>query len=200
MNQEKFIEKVTPLFIQKGFRSLTVDEICIEFGMSKKTVYNLFKSKKDMIGASFEYVLDKFQNFFLFSNSKSETAVESFFTLLCLINSYFPYDKQRMNLHEMQYYYRKLYQEKMGNAQDLAFNMFYAFCAAGREQGIVREDFNIDSQSYLFSAVYMDLISTDYLNPDENYSKTIMDNIEISIRGVLNQQGFNELLNPNHRI
>ncbi|MDO5654615.1 MAG: TetR/AcrR family transcriptional regulator [Flavobacteriaceae bacterium] len=190
MEKNEFIKKVTPFFVERGFKTLTVDEIGREFSMSKKTIYNMFSSKKEIVGLSFDHVLDKYNHFFKFSSEHSDNAVEAFFTLLCLINSYFPYDKQRLNLRQMEYYYRKLFDEKMASAQELAKAMFTKFCTKGRLQGLVREDFNLESQAHLFSVLYIHLLSTNYLNPNENYDRTIMDNIEISIRGVLTMKGF----------
>lgn len=190
MTKEEFIAKVTPLFIEHGFKTFTVDDMGKEFTMSKKTIYSLFNSKKEIIELSFQHVLDKFSKFFLFATNNSDNAVEAFFTLLKLNNAYFPFDKQRINIREMEYYYATLYKRKMEDAQILAKNMFYGFCTAGLEQGLIRDEFNVDAQSHLFSVLYIHLISTKYVNKNENYGKTILDNVEIMIRGVLNQEGF----------
>ena len=190
MNKQEFIAKVTPLFIEKGFKTLTVDEIGKAFSMSKKTIYFMFSSKKEIIGLSFQHVLEKFSGFFLHAASKSDNAVEAFFTLLCLINAYFPYDKQRLNIREMEHYYKKLFDAKMEDAHELANTMFKEFCRTGREQGLIRTDFDIEAQSFLFAENYTAVINSSYSGKNENFGKTIMDNVEITIRGVLNNKGI----------
>lgn len=189
MTKNEFIEKVTPLFIEHGFRTFTVDEIAKEFGMSKKTVYNMFENKKEIISLSFDFVLKKFFGFFNHAEKTSQNPVEAFFTLFCLVHAYFPYDKQRMNIREMGYYYKEMYAQKMQQAQKVAENLFTAFCESGRKHNVVREDFDIPSQAHLFSVFYIELVNSSFQSKAEKYSKTVMDNVEISIRGVLNLKG-----------
>ena len=189
MTKNEFIERVTPLFIENGFRTFTVDEIAKEFGMSKKTVYNMFENKKEIISLSFDFILEKFLGFFNHAQRTSQNPVEAFFTLFCLIHAFFPYDKQRMNIREMGYYYKEMFGEKMQKAQIVAEKLFLEFCESGRKNKVVREDFELKAQAHLFSVFYLELMNSSYQSKAEKYSKTVMDNVEITIRGVLNIQG-----------
>ncbi|RAV29714.1 TetR/AcrR family transcriptional regulator [Sinomicrobium soli] len=55
--REQIIEKATEMFLNMGFKSITMDDISNEMGISKKTVYQYFKNKSDLITHCCNYVV-----------------------------------------------------------------------------------------------------------------------------------------------
>ena len=47
--KEKIIEKAIALFLRSGIRAITMDDISREVGMSKRTIYENFKDKDDLL-------------------------------------------------------------------------------------------------------------------------------------------------------
>jgi AcrR family transcriptional regulator len=50
-HKERILEKATALFMQYGIRSITMDEIAAQLGISKKTIYQFFTDKDAMVEA-----------------------------------------------------------------------------------------------------------------------------------------------------
>ncbi len=50
-NKERILEKATDLFMRYGIRSITMDEIAVQLGISKKTIYQFFTDKDAMVEA-----------------------------------------------------------------------------------------------------------------------------------------------------
>jgi TetR/AcrR family transcriptional regulator, cholesterol catabolism regulator len=50
-HKERILEKATALFMQYGIRSITMDEIAVQLGISKKTIYQFFTDKDAMVEA-----------------------------------------------------------------------------------------------------------------------------------------------------
>jgi AcrR family transcriptional regulator len=46
--RQKFFDAAEPLFIRFGYRKTTIEDICREVGMSKRTFYDLFRDKSDL--------------------------------------------------------------------------------------------------------------------------------------------------------
>jgi len=46
---QKILAQVTVLFMQYGIKSLTMDDIARHLGMSKKTLYQSFSDKADLV-------------------------------------------------------------------------------------------------------------------------------------------------------
>ncbi len=49
-------------FTKFGSKSFTMDELASELGMSKKTIYNYFKNKEDLVSESLEFLIKKIKN------------------------------------------------------------------------------------------------------------------------------------------
>ncbi len=52
--KNNILQKVTALFYRYGIKSVTMDDIARELGMSKKTLYQFFENKNDLINQMFE--------------------------------------------------------------------------------------------------------------------------------------------------
>jgi AcrR family transcriptional regulator len=50
-HKERILEKATDLFMRYGIRSITMDEIATQLGVSKKTLYQFFADKDAMVEA-----------------------------------------------------------------------------------------------------------------------------------------------------
>ncbi len=51
MMQEQIIEKATEMYLTLGFKSVTMDDIAAQLGMSKKTIYQHFATKSELVEA-----------------------------------------------------------------------------------------------------------------------------------------------------
>lgn len=49
--QERILQKGQDLFLRYGIRSITMDEIAAQLGMSKKTIYQYFSDKNELVDA-----------------------------------------------------------------------------------------------------------------------------------------------------
>lgn len=59
MNMKKTILKTSlELFVKHGFKTVTMDEIANELGISKKTIYLHFRSKDELITKTVDYIID----------------------------------------------------------------------------------------------------------------------------------------------
>ncbi len=47
--KEKIRDTATQLFLERGFKSITMDDIANEIGMSKKTIYNEYSNKTELV-------------------------------------------------------------------------------------------------------------------------------------------------------
>ena len=47
--KQQILVKATEMFLTLGFKSITMDEIAAELGISKKTIYQHYKNKSDLV-------------------------------------------------------------------------------------------------------------------------------------------------------
>ena len=60
--QERILQKSTNLFIQYGIRSITMDEIAVQLGISKKTIYQFYADKNELVTAVIIRILEYNRN------------------------------------------------------------------------------------------------------------------------------------------
>ncbi len=57
--KDYILKNVGRLYLKHGIRAITMDMVAAEFGISKKTLYQFFKDKKDLIDQVINYYLDR---------------------------------------------------------------------------------------------------------------------------------------------
>jgi len=65
LKREKLLQSAIKLFMKNGFHAVTVDAISEEAGITKRTLYHHFKSKKELILAALRYRDERFRNDFM---------------------------------------------------------------------------------------------------------------------------------------
>jgi len=58
-NHQRFFEAAEPLFTRFGYKKTTVEDVCRAAGMSKRTFYDLFKDKQDLLMQLMEVVVQQ---------------------------------------------------------------------------------------------------------------------------------------------
>ena len=56
--KEEIVKRALNEFMQYGFKTFTMDDLANKMGMSKKTLYEHFSSKQDLVDACLDYALE----------------------------------------------------------------------------------------------------------------------------------------------
>jgi AcrR family transcriptional regulator len=85
-SKEKYTVQVFEIFKVKGL-TLNMEEIAQNLGITKKTLYNNFSSKQELIGTVVNYFYSELDNKIQQSIQKSTNAIESFFDIAEVIST-----------------------------------------------------------------------------------------------------------------
>lgn len=77
--KERILEKANELFMRYGIRSVSMNDIAVELGMSKKTLYQYYADKDELVNAVFETVFNSSQLRCNQSKTGSENAIHEVF-------------------------------------------------------------------------------------------------------------------------
>jgi AcrR family transcriptional regulator len=80
--KERILEKATDLFMRYGIRSITMDEIAAQLGISKKTIYQFFTDKDAMVEAVVDEEMKRNEDDCRGFSSEAENAVHEIFLAL----------------------------------------------------------------------------------------------------------------------
>ena len=56
--RETIVQKTSALFLQRGFKSVTMDDVANVMAISKKTLYTHFENKEQLVRESANFVFD----------------------------------------------------------------------------------------------------------------------------------------------
>ncbi len=126
--KERILEKAADLFSRYGIRSITMDEIASQLGISKKTIYQFFTDKDEMVSAVIgqeiqrnEMDCNHFRNEAADAVHQVFLALESLEEMLKYTNPLMLYDLEKHHPRSVQklkeYKYRFLYQILIDNLQ-----------------------------------------------------------------------------------
>src|ERR1700712_2278988 len=80
--KERILEKANDLFMRYGIRSVTMDEIATQLGMSKKTIYQFFTDKDQMVEAVVELEVNSNEKLCGVCHGFSENPIHEIFIIM----------------------------------------------------------------------------------------------------------------------
>jgi TetR/AcrR family transcriptional regulator, cholesterol catabolism regulator len=190
---ERILRESARLFIKYGIRSLSMDDICRELGISKKTLYQYVDSKPDLISRILQYNYDEHTKSVKASIDADHNAID----ILLVVSRKVCLDMQNFNpstTFDLQKYYPEIFKTHYEAKLKAVFNDIKANLNRGIAEGIYRDDMDVD----LVARLYVQKLEVVH-NPDflENMAKdtasfarvfhVMFDN---HIRGICNATGL----------
>ena len=87
--QERIMLKADELFRRYGIRSVTMDEIANQLGMSKKTIYQYYTDKDQLVDAVAEKEISFSQESCLKDMAASSNAIDEIFRVMAFVEVMF---------------------------------------------------------------------------------------------------------------
>ena len=190
--KEDITQKALTYFLQYGFKSFTMDDLANSFGISKKTLYEQFASKNDLVEATLDYALEmSCQVDKLVSGEGS--VIENVFRSQREVQNLFNFNSSKP-IWELKKYFPKTY-ERM----DMEFIKSDALLIdklleKGWEEGLFRKDINVSFYKVFYSSVQRLRTFSDTFDEKEfPFWDTIYTVMEYFFRIIVNEKGLQEL-------
>ena len=170
--KQYILKNVGTLYLKYGIRSVTMDDVASEIGISKKTLYQYFNDKADLISQVIDYYLE--QADFAINNRSQRNAIDRFFELrshvlhmLKFIHNNIEYDLKKL--------YPDIYKKVHKLKRERIFNSTIQNVTEGIASGLYRSDLDI-----VFIAKFQVGRMLLTLNPEnEIFTETELANIEL---------------------
>ncbi len=137
--KEYIIKQISELYLKFGIKSVTMDDVASEFGISKKTLYQYFEDKADLVQQVIDFYL-KSPDFDLTSNVPGN-AIDKYFALRSHILQVMRYFHNNIEFDLKKLYprlYRKVYKVK----RERIFNNTVSNLKQGITESLYRTDIN----------------------------------------------------------
>jgi len=177
------------LFEQFGIRSVSIDNVCSELHISKKTFYNYFPQKEDLVDAVLTYQkinnYEKFEKLF-----KNKNAIDSLIVSIKEIRKASETESQTM-FYDLQKYYPKVFEKHMSKNTDEMRLGFEMNLRQGVDEGYYREDLDIELISLFHSLQIKNTFELMQQFPKKFTKKRLVDFfIDLMIHLIANEKGL----------
>ena len=180
-------------FMQYGFKTFTMDDLALNLGISKKTLYEQFASKQILVDACLDYALEmsckRTELFFAGEGS----VIENIFMRQKEIKNFFNMKSWRP-LWELKRYFPKTYERMdvaFAKSDALFIDQLIEKCL---KEGFFRENINIKFYKQFYTQVQrLRSFENAFDERDFPFWETVYTMMEYFFRIIVNEKGMKEL-------
>ena len=137
--QERILNKVIDLFFSRGIKSITMDDIAIANGISKRTLYEHFTNKADLVEACISYFISLLDKRMIDIEKESSNVID-FILKLSKLNSESLVKCKYTFFLELKKFYPAIYEKTITGIRDRNLNTTISLLKRGqKEETILRE-------------------------------------------------------------
>jgi TetR/AcrR family transcriptional regulator, cholesterol catabolism regulator len=187
--QESILIIASRLFEQFGIRSVSIDNVCSELRISKKTFYNYFSQKEDLVEAVLVYQ-HKIQHEKFLKIYKNKNAIDSLILTIREIRKTIGQESMAM-CNDLEKYYPKVNEKFEQITREEMRGGFERFLNQGIEEGYFREDLDVEMIA-LFHSLQMKKTFEQMSQDPKKYSKKRIFEffIDLMIHLIANEKGL----------
>jgi AcrR family transcriptional regulator len=202
--ERSILDSAYALFLEKGYRHTTMDDIAQSLSMSKKTLYKYFPGKLELLSASFEILKTKMA-------AKVEAILENKYipfplklksTLTVVATHLAPINPELFE--DLREYAPEIWEELRIYINESAYIRFQKLISQGVAQGLVNPRINVSLMVMLYASAVQSLLDPKFINqfpadiinqmklsPSQIYDQAI----SIIYNGILTEAARNEFVN-----
>lgn len=136
------IKNVGKLYLKFGIRSVTMDDVAQEFGISKKTLYHYFIDKKDLVSQVIDYYLEN--SMFEFNEAREGNAIDYYYCLREHISEILKYFNNNNIEFDLKKQYPRLYKRVHIRKREKIFRDTVLTINKGITEGLFRSDLDVE--------------------------------------------------------
>ena len=189
--KHRIIQEATHLFLRLGIRSVSMDEISTQLGISKKTLYQHFQDKDELVDLVLKEQIVHMQAETEQTVKSSSNAVEEIFNTMDMMVKH-SRNMHPMVLFDLQKYHFTSFQKFLAYKNTFLLNIISNNLKKGVEEGFYRSDIKIDILAKFRLETLMIGFNMDAFPPEQyNVTEVSLVIIENFLYGLATEKGFN---------
>jgi AcrR family transcriptional regulator len=195
MNEElsNILQRVHTLYRKYGIKSVTMDDVSRELGISKKTLYQYVRDKDELVRKVIELEISTRHDYMHDSCKENLNAIEEL-TEIARCIGYMLKEYSAVTEYDLRKYYPDLYVRMREVRREQMYRFIQDNLIKGKKEGLYRENLNVDilsrlSVSYIDSMFESEVITlTEFL--DQHF---FFEYLVYHLRGIANEKGLQVL-------
>lgn len=190
--KQQIIRTAGNMFFHLGIRSVSIDDICHELGISKKTFYVYFASKDELVAqllrSNIAYISGKMEELLQMNDFRK------------LVSRFMKHQEAEKNdvrrVPQLVYDLKKYYPRQFAEFQEECFKTqkeyIMAYLEQGQQEGLVRANLNMELTAVLFAKIHSDAINDFEVIEGHGHNMHQLGHtaMDVFIRGVLSKEGM----------
>lgn len=199
--KDKILDTATSLFLDLGFKSVTMDDLADRMGISKKTIYTHFSNKTQLVRECTIGLFHKISDGIDCICNLGKNPIEELYEIKKFAMLHLKNEKTSPQ-YQLKKYYPDIYDTLRNKQYEMMKDCMLSNLSRGIEMGIYRENLDVDFVARIyFSGVTS--IKDESLFPRSKFpTEALMDTyLEYHLRGIVTPQGraiLNTIIQSNH--
>ncbi|NJB86311.1 AcrR family transcriptional regulator [Lewinella marina] len=189
----KLVESARDLFMRLGIRSVSMDDIARELGISKKTLYQTVANKEELIQLVLDHGMEEDVRTLEHNRTESTDAIEE------LLNNsrYFVRQMRKVSpttMHDLRKYYPEIFHGKVEAHQHHFLRQVMENLQRGKAEGLYREDIDPEVIANLYVGMTMMVVDRGVFPALERpLSDILLQHSTYHFYGIVNEAGRHRL-------
>jgi AcrR family transcriptional regulator len=192
--QERIRKKADELFRRYGIKSVTMDEIASQLGISKKTIYQFYADKDQLVEAVAVDEISYSQECCLKDMAISTNAIEEIFRVMEFVEIMFRNMNPSM-IHDLEKYHPEGYKKFLEHKNKFLFDMIKRNLERGIREELYRSEINVEIMTRYRLESMMIAFNTELFSPSKfNLAVLHHEIIEHFLYGLATLKGYKLIL------
>lgn len=191
--EQKILQKAKKLFLDFGFKSVTMDDIASKLGISKKTIYKYFSNKTDLVESCVFQMFDEIMTGVSEVCDLKKNPIDELYSIEEFVVGYLN-EKDHTQKHQLKKFYPELHDMLEKKWFESLKVCIESNLVRGIEQGFFRKDIDVN---FITGIYFSGLVGVCDINvfPDVESHKSVLvfKFLEYHIRAISTKKGINKL-------
>lgn len=191
--ENKILEKSGEMFLNLGFKSVTMDDIATELGISKKTLYKYYSNKAALVDAATQSVQQAIDNTILYIKEQNYNAIEEEFAVKAIFKEMFK-NAKTSPMYQLKKYYPETYAKLMDREMCMFKECNADNLTKGIEQGLYRKGIKKDLIGNFYFTLIFGIFENDIYGQEMHELMELeYEVLEYHVRAIATEKGIEEL-------
>lgn len=189
---KNLLNRIVPIILDKGLKSTTMDNVAASLSMSKRTLYEIFGSKSEMLRETLRALESQNQEFFIRTFKEADNVMEALIEI-------FKHNRDLMGRVNIDFYrdmdrLYKTHREDYERSREARYEKLIQMFQLGVEQGMFRPDIDYGIQARIMGLQMEGLKRIEELFPPGITLQQVFDTIITGfLRSIASEKGLQVL-------
>ena len=195
--EKEIVKNAAYLFLQYGYKSVTMDDLAEHMGISKKTIYTYFNDKISLIRSSVWFIFEEVKTKIICVQESMDNPIEALYEIKKIAVEVLG-NKDKSPQYQLQKYYPSIYSEIRKKELSALGNSFEMSLKKGMKSGLFRPSLDTHFITLIYFNGFRGLRDIELFPPDEyDIDQIIGKFIDYHLRAIVTSKGLNFLENYN---